>query len=198
MGDSNQDRYDGSTESIDREICALIQKRKQLSNEQTASPTPEKLNEWAHTYELEKEMLNALFSTIESEGDFKPIVKPKGYLGTVPLSLFHEENEIIYSLTAIQSYKNASVLFFQVASNPQKQNLQEPMRTFELTIKGTTSYVTQLTGGSGGDAMFNHRFVISPAIKEDVTISVRERFGEGECVTPFEWKVDKQALIMNK
>lgn len=198
MGDSNQDRYDGSTESIDREICALIQKRKQLSNEQPASPSPEKLNEWAHTYELEKEMLNALFSTIESEGDFKPIVKPKGYLGTVPLSFMYEENEVIYSLTAIQSYENASVLFFQVASNPQKCNLQETMSVFELNVLGTTSYVTQLTEGSGGDAMFNHRYVISPAIKENVTISVSERFGEGERVTPFEWKVDKQALIKNE
>ncbi|MFB4212369.1 hypothetical protein ACE1TH_10730 [Shouchella sp. JSM 1781072] len=198
MADSNHDGHDEKIEIIDREICALIQKRKHVSNEQPTSPSPEKLNEWAHTYGLEKEMLNALFSTIESEGDFKPVVKPKGYLGTVPLSFMYEENEVIYSLTAIQSYKNASVLFFQVASNPQKQNLQEPMRAFELTIKGTTSYVTQLTEGSGGDAMFNYRFVISPAIKEDVTISVSERFGEGECVTPFEWKVDKQALIKNE
>lgn len=198
MANSKQEGYDKQIESIDQEICALIQKRKQVSNEQPTSPSPEKLNEWAHTYELEREMLNALFSTIESEGDFKPIVKPKGYLGTVPLSFMYEENEVIYSLTAIQSYKNASVLFFQVASNPQKCNLQETMSVFELNVLGTKAYVTQLTEGSGGDAMFNHRYVISPAIKEDVTISVSERFGEGECVTPFEWKVDKQALIMNK
>ncbi|GAF23498.1 hypothetical protein JCM19047_3322 [Bacillus sp. JCM 19047] len=185
------DEYeDKRVKEIDEEICALLHKRKVMTNNNPGCPPMDQMEEWAKTYQLEKEMIVSIFHVAANEEEYRPMIQPKGYVNTIPQSLLHEEDGILYSVPALQTYQNATVLLLQMVCRPERVNLHEPLRVFTINVKGSKPYRAQMTEGNGGDAMQGYRFVVSPAIQEEVTIVVEEKeWSKKTPLTTFEWIV---------
>ncbi|GAF15100.1 hypothetical protein JCM19046_137 [Bacillus sp. JCM 19046] len=156
--------YHPQIQDIDEQICALLQKRKQQSAGNPGIPTDVLLEKWADQYQLEEDMLYSIFYASNSEKDFKPVVVPKNYQKTIPVHKWHEENGVIYSISTVQQYTNASVMVLQTIWD---NNRYEETPTYTMIDLGSSFQVVK-TDGVGSSGTKTERFVITPPLTDDL------------------------------
>ena len=79
------DYYCDALASIDEKICALIAKRKEISEDNPGFPQPNQISAWCQKYALNEDMILRLFGYMYSEHHFVPLVEPAGFLKFVPI-----------------------------------------------------------------------------------------------------------------
>jgi hypothetical protein len=164
------DYYDKRIEAIDEEICALIKKRKALSDDNPGFPTKKRIASWAEKYNFYEDFLNSLFASLLNEEMYKPQVEPEGFVKNIPLLKSFEKNNIFYTVTFVRQFENASVLYLHMDRNkPMERDklfLHHPY--FVLSIESEeTDYNCRNHGGGGSGEHMSYEYIISPALPDD-------------------------------
>lgn len=190
------DHYDERLYSIDEKICALLKERKELSNGNPGFPHDDAIYNWAKQYGLYPDYINSLFSSMMDEEEFKPRVEPTKFLKHIPVFKTYEHKDIMYTVTFIRQYSNASVvyLYSDWDSTNEVFNEDKPHNFFQLSINDT--YDCWSEGGGGTDGHMSHHFVVSPALPDNLSgISLRYKdrsmpFMKDQAVLEFEIRLD--------
>ncbi|OJD57068.1 hypothetical protein BAU26_05535 [Bacillus sp. N35-10-4] len=186
------DYYDERLYTIDEKICALLKERKELSAGDPGFPHDEAIYKWAKQYGFYPDYLNSLFSSMMDEGEFKPRVEPTTFKKHIPVFKTYEDKGIMYTVTFIRQYANASVVYLY--SDWDSTHEVKPHSVFQLSIDDT--YDCWSEGAGGTDGHFSHHFVISPALPENSSgISLRFKelnmpFRKDQAVLEFEIQID--------
>ncbi|WP_342352009.1 hypothetical protein [Neobacillus soli] len=120
------EHYDDRVFSIDEQICVLLKKRKEVSNNNPGFPPPEYITKWAGQFELYEDLLNSVFGTLRMEDEFKPRVEPKNFIKHLPILKSVEKDAKLYTVTFIRQFENASVVQLNIDwdnSNDEQDDL---------------------------------------------------------------------------
>ena len=122
------------------------------------------------------------------EGEFKPRVEPTKFQKHIPVFKTYEHKGIMYTVTFIRQYANASVIYLY--SDWDSTNEVKSHSFFQLSIDDT--YDCWSEGGGGTDGHMSHHFVVSPALPNNLSgISLRFKelgmpFKKGQAMLEFE------------
>lgn len=158
--------------SIDEKICSLLKERRELSNNHPGFPPEDVISNWAKKYGLYEDYLNALFGTLRMEEYFRPRVEPTGFRKHLLMGKSVEIEGIVYSITAIRQFENASVVQLHVdwheeVEDPRERHRQHHHQNFELMLGD--KYDCRQEGGGGSTGHFTYRFIVSPPLPDDVS-----------------------------
>ena len=165
------EHYDERIEAIDEQICSLIKKRKELSNDNPGFPKKQLIASWAKKYDFYEDFLNSVFADLLIEEIYKPVVEPKGFRKNIPLLKVLEKDDVFYSVTFIRQFENASIVHFSIDRHLEEERMgmyHHQYSEFELSIEGGEAdyhCVNQGGGGSGGHMAFN--FIVSPVLPDN-------------------------------
>jgi len=167
------DHYDERIEAIDEEICQLIKKRKELSNNNPGFPRKQLITKWAKNYHFYEDFLNSVFADFLNEEMYKPTVEPKGFVKNMPILRHFEKDDKFYSVTFIRQFKNASIVHLNIDRNVTDELSdwhQREHTLFELSINAEgTNYDCRNEGGGGSMGNETFTFIVSPALPDDAS-----------------------------
>jgi len=167
------DHYDERIEAIDEEICQLIKRRKDVSNNNPGFPNKRLIKCWSKKYNFYEDFLNSIFSSFLHEEMYKPVVEPKEFLRNIPILKSVEKDDTFYSVTFIRQFKNASVVHLNIDRNitHEMDDWHHREHTyFELSIQREGAHHdcrNEGGGGSRGNETFT--FIVSPALPDDIS-----------------------------
>jgi len=166
------DNYDERLFPIDEQLCALLKKRKDISNNNPGFPPEEAITNWAIKYDLYEDYLNSLFGSLRLEDFFKPRVEPTEFRKHLSVLKSVEINERFYSVTFIRQYENASVIRLNVDwdgtnESPIDIHHQRQRTSFELFILG--EYDCRADGGRGSTGTNTYNFIVSPPLPDNIS-----------------------------
>ncbi|WP_413366734.1 hypothetical protein [Lysinibacillus sp. 3P01SB] len=165
------DHYDKRIEAVDEEICTLIKKRKDLSDENPGFPTKQLIASWAEKFDFYEDFLNSLFHNFLNEEMYKPQVEPEGFVKNIPLLKTFEKKEKFYTLTFVQQFENASVVHLHMDENKpveMEKVLHRHYQHFELSVEAPEIiYNCRLARSSGSGEHMSYKYVVSPALPDD-------------------------------
>lgn len=163
------DHYDERIIKIDEQICELIRKRKDISNNNPGYPPFEYISKWAEEFNLYENQLKSVFGSLWNEAPYKPVVKPNGFRMNLPVLKIVEKDNCLFSITVIRQYSNASIINFNIDKSDisDSSNCKSKYSSFELFIG--EEYNCRMKSGSGAGDYFFYSFVVSPALPDDVS-----------------------------
>ncbi|MDQ7236562.1 hypothetical protein QYM13_22670, partial [Bacillus pacificus] len=114
----------------------------------------------------------------------------------IPVFKAYEHKDIMYTVTFIWQYANASVVYLYSDWDSTNEAFKEnkPHSFFQLSIDDT--YDCWPEGGGGTDGHMNYQFVVSPALPDNLSgISLRFTelnmpFRKDQTVLEFEIQID--------
>ena len=159
--------YDENLFEIDEQICALLEKRKNISNDNPGMPKEEMISGWAKKYGFYEEYLNAVFESFRSEKYFKPRVEPKGFKKHLPVLKAVEVKNVLYTVNFIRQYSNASVINLNIDWDASEEIEETWVHTFWELEMGD-KYDCRTEGGSGSGGHVSYKFVVSPPLPDDL------------------------------
>ena len=170
------EHYDKRLVSIDEQICALLQKRKEVSSQNPGFPPSDCIKDWAKKYDLYEDLLNSLFSTLRMEEEFKPHVVPRNYRKHIPILKSVEKDARLYTVTFIRQFENASIVNLTIDWDDTTEELEtmdairhrrpiHPHRFIELHLG--EPYECRSDRGSGSEGHNRQTYIVSPALPDD-------------------------------
>lgn len=151
---------------VDEQICALVAKRKELSNNNSGFPHLDSIATWCQHYGLNEDMMLRLFGYMYSEDHFVPLEEPVGFLKFVPILKTVEIDGVFYAVTHMKQYSNASVVCVETEINTDEPYVRLGHASFELFI--SPEYQCRLDSGSGHKKGMQHSFVVIPPLPDEV------------------------------
>lgn len=161
--------YDKRLLAVDEEICALLKRRKELSNENPGFPPDDAISNWANRYGLYEEYLYSLFSSMMDEGDFKPHVEPVGFRKHLPVFKSFENEETVYTVTTIRQYSNASVVYLYIDWDETNDIWHNVFGDISINLLIDSTYDCREEGGTGTEGHMCFNFVVSPPLPDDTS-----------------------------
>lgn len=161
------DYYCEEISPIDEQICSLLAERKKISNDNPGFPPLEAISGWCQTYDLNEQIVYGIFHSLYYADDFAGFIEPSGFLKFVPILKTVEENQVLYTITHMKQYDNASVVFVEVENRKSDPNTYFGNARLELTI--AAEYKCRTSGGSGHEKGIMHYFVVTPPLPDDVS-----------------------------
>ncbi|EWG08411.1 hypothetical protein [Cytobacillus firmus] len=181
------EHYDRRLEAIDEQICDLIERRKELSNNNPGFPTKQLISSWSKKYNFYEDFLNSVFAGFLNEDIYRPVVEPKGFLKNIPILKSFEKDDVFYSVTFVRQFENASVVHFNIdredSDDEMPRRFREPI-FFDLSIEGReTDYDCRNEGGGGSGGHESYTFIVSPALPDDLS---KLKLVFKQCKIPFQ------------
>lgn len=162
------DYYCEEVAPIDEQICGLLAKRKELSNNNPGFPNFDRISEWSQQYGLDEEWLQRVFAYMYGhEPHCQTTIEPAEFLKFVPILKSVAVDSIIYAVTHMKQYSNASVVCVETEVNTAEPYVRLGHANFELSI--SPEYQCRPNGGSGQDRGMQHSFVVTPSLPDDLT-----------------------------
>ena len=162
------DYYYKDLATIDEQICELLAKRKELSNNNPGFPNLELISEWSQKYGLNENWLRRIFAAyMLYEGHLQPPVEPTGFLKFVPILKFVEIDNMTYAVTHMKQYSNVSVVYVETEINTPEPYVILGHASFELFI--SLEYQCRQSHGSGHGKGMQHSFIVTPALPDNVS-----------------------------
>lgn len=163
------DHYDARLFKIDEQICALLEERREISNQNPGYPPFKSIESWADRYRLYPDYLKTLFNMLMSEEYFLPVVEPSDFRKYLPVLRYVERNDMIYTLSGIRQYENASVVNLSIHGDNLEQQYESLRKHTHIELELGEGYHCRIDQGtsSGGNAAYG--FVVSPALPDDLT-----------------------------
>lgn len=166
-----REQYDRRFETIDEQICELINKRKSISSK-SSIPTSQLITSWSKKYDLYEGFLDGLFYHLLVEDLFKPYVDPKGFRKNIPILKSYERDTLFFTVTFVRQYENASIVNLTMDKEPLEENAESLLEfTFlELSIENNgVEYDCKDIGGGGSDGHMSHTYTVSPPLPDDMS-----------------------------
>jgi hypothetical protein len=160
------DYYCESLEPIDEQICELLGKRKELSNNNPGFPHPEKIASWCNENGLNKDLISSIFASLYHEPYFFPIVEPTKFLKFVSVLKSAKINGIMFTVTYMKQYQNASVVYIEAENDTKDRNVRLEHTQFELFI--SPDYNCRPDAGIGHNNGIQRSFVVTPPLPDDL------------------------------
>jgi len=159
---STTDYYCESLAVIDEQICELLAKRKVLSEDNPGLPGLELISTWCEQYGLNEEKLRNIFASMSSEHSFlsHEQVEPTEFMRFVPILKSVELDNILYAVTFMKQYENASVVYIDIELNSAEENIRLEFSGCELFI--SPEYQCRHNGASGHAKGMQQSFVVTP------------------------------------
>lgn len=161
------DYYCETLAPIDEQICALVAKRKELSQNNPGFPQLDQISAWCQQYELNEDMMLRIFGYMYREHNFLPQLEPAEFLKFVPILKSVEIDGVLFAVTHIKQYNNASVVYIETDGKNAKPNVRLERTQFELFI--SPKYQCRPDGGYGHSNSMRHSFVVTPPLPDDLT-----------------------------
>jgi hypothetical protein len=162
------DYYCEELAPLDEQICELLAKRKELSNNNPGFPYLDRISEWSQKYELNEDWLRRIFTIyMRLEDLFLPPAEPAGFIKFVPILKSVEINNMMYAVTHMKQYSNASVVYIETEFNTSEPYLRIGHASFELFI--SPEYQCRQSSGCGHGKGVQHSFIVTPPLPDDVT-----------------------------
>lgn len=163
------DYYCEQLAPIDEQICALITKRKELSENNPGFPSLGLITTWCQRYELNEAMTQSIFTMLYNEKEFSAHfqVEPTGFLKFVPILKWVEINSVLYSVTHMKQYENASVVYIEIEVHNSERFVRLGHARLDLSI--SPDHQCRQHRGSGQDKGMQYSFVVAPQLPDDLT-----------------------------
>ncbi|WP_407371703.1 hypothetical protein [Carnobacterium sp.] len=158
--------YNENILSIDKRLCELLNDRKKIVNRELIPPD-KVVSNLADEYGFQKEYLQSFFTTIGMEDIFQPIVEPVQFRKYLPVLKTYENQGVLYTVTYIRQYINASVLYLHIDWEERDESIEfsyDP-NLFDLFIDDT--YICRSEGG-GTTGHMSSSYIISPSLPDDL------------------------------
>ncbi len=152
---------------IDEQICGLLAKRKELSNNNPGFPNLDRISEWSQQYGLDEDWLQRIFAYMYGEHHLQTLIEPTEFLNFVPILKSVEVDNIIYAVTHMKQYSNTSVVYIETEVNTVDPYVRLGHANFGLSI--SPDYQCRPNGGCGQDRGMQHSFVVTPSLPDDLT-----------------------------
>lgn len=166
--DGSITNYNKRLLSIDGEICKLLNQRKEISKKDLSFPPDEIISSLANEYGFRKEYLESLFTTIEMEDSFKLDIIPTGFREYLPVLKFHEKEGVMYAVTFIRQYANASIVYLDMDWDEKKDVLEANDNPDFLELSIDDTYFCRPEGGGGTAGHMSYHYIVSPALPDDL------------------------------
>jgi len=166
---STTDYYCKSLAVIDEQICELLAKRKERSDDNSGLPGLELISTWCEQYGLNIEKTRNIFASMSSEHSFlsHEQVEPTEFQRFVPILKSVKLESILYAVTYMKQYENASVVYIDIELNSAEENVRLEFSGCELYI--SPEYQCRHSGASGHAKGMQQSFVVTPPLPDDVT-----------------------------
>ncbi|KLU62369.1 hypothetical protein CEB3_c12300 [Peptococcaceae bacterium CEB3] len=161
------DYYCGGLDQLDEEICALLSKRKQLSNDNPGYPGFDRIAAWSQKFGLNEDSLRRIFAVyILNEKRFQPPIQPEGFLKFIPILKCLETDDVRYAVSHMKQYKNASIVYVEIELKMDDPFVHLTHANIELSI--SPEYECRIRTGHGDMKSIQRSFVVVPALPDDV------------------------------
>lgn len=157
--------YCESLAPLDEQISALIAKRKELSDNNPGFPPLETIAGWCRKYGLTEDYMRSFFRFLANEPSFLPVVEPQEFIKFVPILKAVQVENVIYSLTHMKQYSNASVVHLETEILTDQEYVQVKHASFDLSVSG--DYTCHSQGGGGHGKGMHFSFVVSPRLPDE-------------------------------
>ena len=165
---SPTDYYCQDLAPLDEEICALLAKRKERSKNNPGFPGLDLIAAWSEKFGLNENWLRRIFALfLRSEIDYNPPAEPTGFLKYVAILKSTELDNISHTVTYMKQYSNASVVNIETEVNTPDPFVRLGHASFELFI--SPDYQCRQYGGRGSGKGWQHSFMVTPPLPDDVT-----------------------------
>lgn len=163
------DHYDEGITDIDKEICSLIKRRKEISGNNPGYPPFEYISKWSETYGLYEDFLKSLFGSMMNEKQYKPFIEPAGFRQHIAILKSVVIGERFYTLTSIRQYTNASVLTLSIDwdNEPEIESKSHQHSHYELYI--SEQYDSRMISGGSRSDHAAYKYVVSPPLPDDAS-----------------------------
>lgn len=158
--------YNEEIKNIDEQICELIDRRKKVSDNNPGFPKMEYICNWAEKYNIYEDLLSSIFSMLYHENEYIPIVEPEEFRKNISILRSVEKDNKILSVTSMQQYNNASIINISIEWNSEGE---EDYLNMHPEIYISEKYICRMDSGSGGDGHKYYRFIVTPALPDDVS-----------------------------
>jgi len=152
---------------LDEEICSLLAKRKELSNQNPGFPDPDLISQWSQAFGLKEYWLCIIFSHLLSEERIHVPVEPIEFLKFIPVLRSVTVDKLSHTVTYIKQYSNASIVHIETEMITSEPFVHLGHAMFELSIE--PEYLCTLNRGGGSDKTMQHSFVVTPPLPDDIS-----------------------------
>lgn len=120
-------------------------------------------------YGFQKEYLESFFTTLGLEDSFKAIIELVEFRKYVPILKNRENEGVMYTVTYIRQYGNASVLYLHPDFENRNESIESSYRDdfFDLFIDDM--YICYSEGGGGTTGYISSSYIISPTLPDDIS-----------------------------
>ncbi|WP_019849380.1 hypothetical protein [Desulfitobacterium sp. PCE1] len=161
------DYYCKELAPLDEEICSLLAKRKELSNQNPGFPDPDLISHWSQAFVLKEDWLRIVFAHLHSEKHIHVPVEPIEFLKFIPVLRSVTVDKLSHTVTYIKQYSNASIVHIETEMITSEPFVHLGHAMFELSI--APEYLCTLNRGSGSDKTIQHSFVVTPSLPDDIS-----------------------------
>ncbi|VYU37596.1 hypothetical protein [Clostridium tertium] len=158
--------YNEEIKEIDEKICELINKRKIVSENKPGFPKLEYISKWAEKYNIYNDLLTSLFGSLYYEDKFKSLIEPEEFRKNISILKSVEKDNKILSVTSMQQYNNASAINVSIEWD---YNGEDELINMNFDLHISEKYSCRMDSGSGANGHRYHRFIVIPALSDDVT-----------------------------
>ena len=161
------DYYCNELAPLDEEICSLLAKRKELSEENPGFPNSNLISEWSQKFGLNENWLRRTFAVyLQGEECYQPPAEPMGFLKFVSVLKSVVIEDFSYTVTHMKQYSNASVVYVETELMIPGRFVRFGHAGFELFI--APEYQCRQDGGCGSGKVMQHSFVVTPPLPDDI------------------------------
>ena len=161
------DYYCEALAPIDEQICALLAKRKELSQNKPGYPQLERISIWSQQYGLREDFVRMLFASFYHESSFLPRVEPIEFVKFVPILKSVGVDGVLYAVTHMKQYSNASVVNIETVIQKDETNDRFVPPQIELTI--SSEYSCRSDAGFVHNKGLQHSYVVIPPLPDDIS-----------------------------
>lgn len=171
MSEQHSKYNDSRLVTIDEQICALLQQRKEQAAHTPGLPSDDTISKWAQQYGFDDTFLALFFQLIKSEKYYTSKVEPSGFRHYIPVLKTVEKGERLYTVSYVRQYDNASVVQLLIDWDEQQEpqlTIQQKLQRnhFGLYIDASYECRTKGTGGSNGHE--SSTYVVTPPLPDDL------------------------------
>ncbi|GLX67719.1 hypothetical protein [Paenibacillus glycanilyticus] len=163
------DHYDARLFKIDEQLCALLEERREMSNQNPGYPPFNSIESWAERYRLYPDFLKTVFSVLMNEEAYLPVVEPSGFRKYVPILSFVELDNQIYTLSGIKQYDNASIVNLSIHGDYREREEELSRKHLHLELELGEGYDSYIDQGTSSGANAAYAFVVTPALPDDLS-----------------------------
>ena len=128
------DYYCKELASLDEEICSLLAKRKELSNQNPGFPDPDLIARWSQAFGLKEYWLSIVFAHLLNEEQIHIPVEPVEFLRFIPVLRSVTVDKLSHTVTYIKQYSNASIVHIETEVITSEPFVHLGHAMFELSI----------------------------------------------------------------